>query len=186
MNRALLIHIVFQVRNLEREHGWRGFVHGVPVDAPQECSRALRRLSAETGGRFSPTEGFLLRERLLYEGMAGGVGIGAGADGPYAEAEILAGCAPATAADPQRMRCGRADGAGLAVPPQRRVALMWRGEAEAPSGGGGVDGMDGFSRGLRVVAYSGDWAAKLDRTFDTWGRCWPWEMGVGLHMHAFV
>ncbi len=118
-----------------------------------------------------PTEGFLLRERLLYEGMTGGIGIAAGADCPYAEAEHLAGCAPATAADPQRMRCGRADGAGLAVPPPRRVALVWRGEAEAPAGGGGVDGTDAYSRGLRVVAFTADWEAKLDRTFDTWGRC---------------
>jgi hypothetical protein len=162
---------VWQVRNLDREHGWRGSVHGVPVDAPPECFRTLRRLSAETGGRFSPTEGFLLRERLLYEGMTSCFGIGAGAECPYAEAELLAGCAPATAADPQRMRCGRADGAGLAVPLPRRVALVWRGEAEAPAGGGGVDGTDGYARGLRVVAYAADWVTKLDRTFDTWGRC---------------
>ena len=148
--------------------GWRGVVHGVPIDAPPECARVLRRVAAETGGRFALTEGFLVRERLIYESIA--TSGGGGWEGPYAEAERAAGCAPATAADPPRARCGRMDGAPLAVPPPRRVALVWRGEAEAPAGAGGADGTDGYARGLRVVAFSGEWVPTLDRTFDTWGR----------------
>ena len=178
--------ILDEVQQLNDEvgHGWEAKIDCVSLDASPLAARMLRRVAAQTGGRFSRLSSFILRQQLLWNWPTEPereISVGDGDATPRGmslreEIERISGCLPPavphvpllTVRNQMRLREGNSGGGGvedLLLEGGRSVVLVLNGEGESHLGRFGAR----TGRGLHLTIFNRDWSEKLNCTFDTWG-----------------